>query len=116
MAQPVLVAAHDHEHLAVGLEPDQAVDDVHAGFLELPRPDDVVGLVEARAQFDQHGDLLAQFRGADERVDDGRIAAGAIERHLDREHGGIGRGVLEEFDHAGEALVGMMQQHVLLRA
>jgi hypothetical protein len=46
--------------------------------------------------------------------DDGRIAARAVERHLDRQHRRVGRGVLQEFHHAGEALVGMMQQHVLM--
>ena len=113
VAQFVAVAADDHQHLAVGLESDHAVDDVHAGFLQPARPEDVVGLVKARAELDQHGDLLAVLRRADERGDDGRVAAGAVERHLDREHVGVGSCGFEEFDHAGKALVGMMQHHVL---
>ena len=112
MAQAVFIAADDHEHFAVGFEADQSVDDVDAGFFELAGPDDVVGFVEARAQFDEDGDLLALFGGGDEGVDDGGIAAGAIEGHLDGEHGRVGGGVFQELDHAGEALVGVVEEDV----
>ena len=36
--QHALLLADDERELAVGLQPDEAVDDVHAGLLELARP------------------------------------------------------------------------------
>jgi hypothetical protein len=48
-----------------------------------------------------------------ERFDNGRVAARAIERDLDREHLRVLRGALDEFDDWIEALVRMMQEHVL---
>ena len=58
-ADVMLFAPHDEADLGVNFVADQAVNDVHAGFLELPRPLDVVGFIEARAQFHHGGDLLA---------------------------------------------------------
>jgi hypothetical protein len=58
----------------VGLEPNGSVDDVHAGLLELARPDDVVLLVEARLDLDEDQHLLAGFCRLDEGVHDGAIA------------------------------------------
>ena len=70
----VAVAAHavglapQHERgLRVGLVPHDAVDDVDARVLERPWPTRCCGLVEARLQLDEGGDLLAALRGADER-------------------------------------------------
>ena len=58
-ADVVAFAPHDQAALGVDLVADQAVDHMHAGFLQLARPLDVVGLVEARAQFHHGGHLLA---------------------------------------------------------
>ena len=105
-AQLVAVVAH-HEHaLRVGLQSDHPVDDVDAGALELFRPVDVVGLVEAGLQLDEHGDLHATLGGADQRPDDRAVAAGAVQRHLDRLHTRVGGGLLDErLGRRGEALV-----------
>ena len=46
---------------------------------------------------------------------DRRVAAGAVERLLDREHVGIVGGARDEIDDAVERLVRVMQQHVALR-
>src|SRR6185369_6450988 len=54
-ADAVALVAHDEGNLAVNFVADEAVDDVHAGFLELARPLDVARFVEARAQFDDGG-------------------------------------------------------------
>ena len=44
----------------------------------------------------------------------GRVAGGAVERLLDREHVRVGRGLLDEPLHAGrERVVGVVQQHVV---
>ena len=53
-------------HLAVGLQPDEAVDHVDAGVLQLLGPGDVGLLVEAGLQLDQRRHLLAPLGGADQ--------------------------------------------------
>ena len=52
--------------------------------------------------------------GGDEGVEDRGVAAGAVERHFDGEHGGIGGGVLEEGNDGGETFVGVMEENVPL--
>ncbi len=114
---PDLVAllAYDQSGLAVGLETDQAVDDVAAGPLQGARPGDVGHLVEARLHLDQHHHLLAGGGRVDQRVDDRRVARGAVQRLLDGQHVGVGRGLLDEALHAGgERVVGVVHQDVAL--
>ena len=95
-AHGVALAAHDERDLGVRLEADEAVDHVHAGPLERARPLDVVLLVEARLELDEHGDLLAVLGRARERGDDRRVGAGAVERLLDGEHVRVVGRLLEE--------------------
>jgi hypothetical protein len=92
--QAVGLLPDDHAALAVGLVADEAEDDVHAGLLELAGPLDVVGLVEAGLELDSAVTCLPLLRGLDERADDGRVAAGAVERLLDGQHAGIAGGLL----------------------
>ena len=108
--------ASDHERrLRVRLESDQAVDNVGAGLLELTRPDDVRLFVETGLDLHQHHDLLASVGGGDQVADDGRIAARAIQSHLDRENVRI-RGSLrnELLRRRGKALVRVMDQDVAI--
>jgi hypothetical protein len=46
-------------------------------------PDDVVALVEARLQLDEHRHLLALLGRLDQQVDERRVGADAVQRHLD---------------------------------
>ena len=97
------------------LEPDEPVDDVHARLLQLARPPDVGLLVEPRLDLHQRHDLLARRGRVDQRVDDGGVARGAVERLLDREHVRVGGGLLDEPLHArGERVVGVVDEHVAL--
>ncbi len=96
------------------LEAEEAVDDVRPRLLEHARPDDVRLLVEAGLELDDRGHLLAALGRADERLDDGRVAARAVERLLDREHVGVVGGARDELDDAVERLVRVLEQHVLL--
>ena len=57
------LAADDQRQLGVGLQLDEAVDDLDAGALEVARPFDVGLLVEARLQLDQRGHRLAGLGG-----------------------------------------------------
>ena len=86
----------------MGLQSHEAVDDMGAGFLEHARPMDIVGLVETGLQLHEGDHLLAVLRGVDERLDDGGVAAGAVERHLDGQHQRVGRGSLDELDDTVE--------------
>ena len=112
-AQAGALATDDERGLGVRLEPDQAVDDVGAGPLELARPDDVGLLVEARLDLDQHDDLLAALGGPDERLDDRRVARRPVQRLLDRQDvrvvGGLGD---EPLDGGGERLVRVVDEDV----
>ena len=91
----------------------QSVDDVNAFAFQLSCPFDVALFVEAGFQFDQDCDLLAVVDGFEEGFDDGRVAADAVERDLDGEHGGVARGFLQKGDYRLEGLEGMVEQHVL---
>ena len=77
----VFVAAHQHGQLAVGLEADDAVKDLHTGVFHAARPADIRGLVEAGHQLDDQRGLLGGG-GLNQRLEDGRVVAGAIERLL----------------------------------
>ena len=65
-------------------------------------------------EFDQHRDLLALVGGMQQRPHDGRIGAGAIQGHLDRQDLRVQRRLFDQVDDALKTLVGMVQQHVLL--
>ena len=111
--QLALLAAHDHQHLGVGLVADDAVHDVRADFLELRRPVDVGLLVEARHQLDDDGDLLAVARGVDQRLHQHRVGAGAVHGLLDRDHvAGPRAACCMKAHHRRERLERVVQQDV----
>src|SRR5438093_622607 len=84
-AQPGALAPDNQRRLRVRLEPDQTVDHMRAGALELARPDDVGLLVEAGLDLDQDDDLLASFGRTHQRLDERRVAGCPVERLLDRQ-------------------------------
>ena len=91
-ADAVGLLAHDEQDLGVGLQPDEAVHDVRAGLFQHPGPLDVGLLLEAGFELDERDHLLAGFGGLRQRRDDaGFVAAGSVERLLDREHVRIAR-------------------------
>src|SRR5438105_1034248 len=83
--------ARDEHRLAVGLEADDAVQNVHAGLLQRGGQVDVALLVEAGLDLDQAGDLLPRFGRPRQGVDERAGLARAVERHLDRQHLGVAR-------------------------
>ena len=111
-AHAIGLAAHHQDHLRVRLVADHAVHHVHAGFLQAVGQADVGFLVEARAQLDDGGDVLAVVRGRHQRIDDGRVGAGAVQRLLDGQHLRIGGRQAQEIQHRRETLEGMVQQHI----
>ena len=98
----------------MGLQLEEAVDHLHAGALQVARPADIGFLVEARLQLDQRRHRLAGLGRLDQRLDDRAVVAGAIERLLDRHHRRVARRLAQELHHDVEALVGMMDDDVLL--
>ena len=111
-AQLAAFAAHDEQHLGVRLVTDDAVDDLHAGVLQAIGEAEVGFLVEARAQLDDDGDVLAVARGLHQLFDDRRILARAIQRLLDREHVRVFGRLLDQLQHGREGIEGVVQQHV----
>ncbi len=113
--EPVLLASHDENDLRVGLQPHEAIDDVHARPFELTCPDDVRLLVETGLNLHQRRDLLALLGSPDERRHDGCVIGGAVEGLLDREHvrvvGGLGD---ERLDRGRERVVGVVNEHTAL--
>ena len=110
----VVLLAHHQAQLAVRLQVDEAVDDVDAGRLEPVGPGDVVALVEARLQLDEHGHLLALLGGVDQEIDQRRVLADPVERHLDRDDQRIGdRGAQERLD-GDERIERVVHQVVLV--
>ena len=88
-ADAVGLAPDDERDLGVRLESRQPVGDVHAGIFQRARPGDVVALVAARLELDEHRDLLAALRGVDQRAHDRGVAGCPVQRELDREDVGV---------------------------
>lgn len=72
-AQFAVLATKDQHHLGVGLEADHAVDHYRAGLLQAAGQLQVGLFVEAGAQLDHRGDLLAVACRLDQGVDDLRV-------------------------------------------
>ncbi len=86
-----------------------------AGPLQLTGPPDVRGLVEPGLDLHQDDDLLAGLGGGDQRVYDGGVTRGPVQRLFDGQHVWVGGGLFDEALHrGGERVVGMVDEHVAL--
>ena len=108
----VFLTPHDQRNLAVCLEAMQSIDHMAACLFEHLRPVDIIFLVKARLQLDEHRNLLAVLRRLRECCDNRRIAADPVQRLLDREHIRIRRRLLYELNHRLEGHIRMMQQDI----
>ena len=95
MPEPIGIAPDDEKRFAMCLQTDDAINDMCARFLEALGPLNVGRLVEAGPKFDQRRNLFARASGVNQRFDDRRIAAGAVERDFDCENLRVLRGVLD---------------------
>ena len=92
-------------------EPEYGVD---PRFLHLPRPVDVVLLVEPGLQLYDRRHLFAIFGSPPQRPDDRGVLPDPVKRLLDGEYIGIlGCRVQKIHDH-GKRIVGVVQEHVPL--
>ena len=69
--QSLFFLANHQRRLGVGLEADQAVGHVTARVLQLARPFDVLRLVKARLDLDEHRHLFAPLGRVDQRLHHG---------------------------------------------
>src|SRR5580698_5292691 len=109
----VLFAAGDQRELAMRFQADDAVEHLHAGFLQITRPANIRRLVKSSFQFDDDGHFFFG-RGIDQRADDRRIFAGAVERLLDGKYVWIFRGAFDEAHDGAVRIVRVVEQHVTL--
>lgn len=103
----------DHlQELRMDLEVDRAVYDMHSNLLHLPRPQDVVALVEFGTQLHEDGYGLPVLLGAHEGLDERRVLAYPVEADLDALHVGVLRGFVHEAHYGGERFVRVVQYPV----
>ncbi len=107
------LAPHHQRDLGVGLVLDEAIDDLHARALKVPRPAQIGLFIKARLQFHQRRDVLACFRRLDQGRDDGRVLRGPVQRLLDGDDVRVPRRLTQEFHHHVKALIGMVNDQVL---
>ena len=106
--QVAALAADHHTGFAMGLESNDAINDMDALVFKLAGPFDVVGFIEAGFEFNEDGDLFPVAGGFDEGLHDGRIAGGAVKGLLDGKDGGIVGRLTDEIDERLKAVVGLM--------
>ena len=91
----------------------QPVDHAAARFFQPTAPFDVVFLVKARLQLDQHQHVLAIFRRLAERLDNLALLGDAVQRHLDGNHAVVVGSFRQHFEERLHALVRIGKQLVL---
>jgi len=97
----------------VNLDFVEPEDELAAGLLKPLRPVNVVLLVETRAEFYQHGNVLAVFGGGAEVLDEARLLSHAVNAYLYRDHRRIVGRLPYHAQKRVHALKRVHQQHVL---
>ena len=99
----------------MGFQSDQTVDHVHACAFEFARPGDIGFFVEPGLNFNEGDNLFACFGGFDQRIDNGGVAAGAVEGLLDSLYLRVGRRLRKKRLHTGgEGIVGVVQKYIVI--
>ena len=105
--------ANDHGELAVGFEPHQSIDHVDAGLFKLSCPRNIGLLIKSCLNFNQGEDRFTRLRRPNQRLDDGTVAARAVEGLFDGQHVGVPRSLFKErLDTGGKRLIGVMNKDV----
>src|SRR5262245_1184825 len=113
-SQSVSFLPDDQSYLGVCFQADDSVNHVSARFLQPTRPQNVVLLIEACLQFDEHCNLFPTLCCFDQSTHNWRIASDAVKRCLYREHIGIFCGRPEKIKDRHKRFVRVMEQHVLM--
>src|SRR6476659_7152243 len=106
----ILFPANDQSEFSVGLQTDDPIDHMSAGFLEGSGPIDVRGFVKTRLELDYYRHLLPALSSLSERSDDFGVATGSIKRVFDCQNMRVFGGLLDEIKHGLKAFIRMMQQ------
>ncbi len=97
----------------MGFPVHEAVDDLNPCPLQRACPQKILFLVEPSLELDNGRHRFAGLRCIDERPNDRRLFACAIEGLLDRHHVGIARSLFEEGHHHVEGFVGVVDDDIL---
>ena len=84
------------EGRAPGTRGGELAESYVRSLFQLLGPADVGSFVETRRNLHQHGDLFTAPGSVHQRLDDGGLTAGAIDRELERQHLGVDRRTLDE--------------------
>lgn len=95
-------------HLHVG----EAEEDFYALFFELLFPAHISFFIEAGAELENDGNLLAIAHGIYECIDDLGVAGDTVEGYADALHKGIDSGLAEEIDNGIEGVIGEMEHYI----
>ena len=114
MLEGSAAAPADQAHLGMDLVVLKAVHDITAGFHQFLGIVDIVLLVKAGLQFDQHGHFLAVFRGQAEIVHQPGAFGQAVNRDADGYDCRIGSGFPDQLQERIHGFVRIGKQDILL--
>ena len=111
-ADALFLAAHHQRDLTVCFQPQQAVDNVAAGFFQHLRPENIVFLVKTGFQLNQDRHLFSIVRRFSERRDNRGVTADTVEGLLDRQHLRVAGSFLDKIDDRLKGLKRVGQQYI----
>ena len=110
--QHALFPAHHQANLGMGLQPLDAVNNLHAGTLKLLRLFQIAGFVKTGFQLHQRRHLLAALRRFFQGGHDAGVPGGAVQHLLDGDDVRIFRGFLHQAQDGFKTFIGMVEQNV----
>src|SRR4030042_3385471 len=109
----VLLFADDQGQFSMGLQPFNAIGDMHALLLQELSPGYIGLFIEARGYLYKDCHLLAVASRLNQGLHDRRLAAGAIDGDLDGKHLGVNGRTLQKTQYGTvKAVVWMMEQDI----
>ena len=106
------LAPGDQHHLRVGLEPDDAVQDLGTDGLQHLRPVDIGLFVKPRLELHNHRHLFAPAHSLAQQIHQLRIRPRAVDGLLDGQYLRVIDGCAQKLQHPIEALKRLVDQHV----
>ena len=110
---PAFAPGHQ-QHLGVGFQAHDAINDLRAYRFEHFGPVDIGLLIEPRLELDHDGDLLAAPNRLAQQLHEFRIRSGAVNGLLDRQYLRVVDGLAQKGQHTVEALERLVNADVAL--
>ena len=107
------LATDDDADLGVSLQTLDAVENLDTGLFQRLRAFDVAGFVESCFEFDDDGDVFPVFSGSCQGCQNWAVSTGSVECLFDCQYVGIFGSFLKEAYDRVEAVVRVVEQHVL---